>query len=121
MKESYTTLTRGQLETTLNAGPPENGKRDEGYALVNVLAREQYEREHIPGSINIPREQLDEFDRHFDKEKKIVVYCASEECPASNQAAQALSERGFRHVYDYEGGMSDWREAGNPVETARGT
>ena len=118
MAERHTTLIRGQLETTLNAGPPENDKRDEGYALVNVQAREQYDREHIPHSMNIPGEQLDEFERCFDKEKKIVVYCASPDCQASNQAAQALTERGFQHVYDYEGGLSDWREAGNPVQGA---
>ena len=118
MAERYTTLTRGQLETTLNAGPPENDRREEGYALVNVLGHQQYQQEHIPDSINIQGEQLDEFERHFDKEKKIVVYCASSECQASSQTARALKERGFQHVYDYEGGMSDWREAGNPVEGA---
>jgi rhodanese-related sulfurtransferase len=118
MTERYTTLTRGQLETTLNAGPPENDKRDEGYALVSVLGSEQFQQEHIPGSINIPGEELDEFEKHFDTEKKIVVYCASPECPASKQAAEALTERGFQHVYEYEGGMSDWRGAGNPVEGA---
>lgn len=118
MTHPYTTLTRGQLETTLNAGPPENDQRDEGYTLVNVLRREQYEQEHIPHSINIPADQIDEFERRFDKPKKIVVYCASPECQASSQAARALKQRGFEHVYDYEGGMSDWRDAGNPVEGA---
>jgi rhodanese-related sulfurtransferase len=120
MVHGYTPLTRGQLETALNAGPPENDKRNEGYALVNVLGEDQFQREHIPGSINIPGEQLDEFERRFDKEKKIVVYCASPDCSASNQAAKALSESGFEHVYDYEGGMSDWREAGRPVEGVGG-
>jgi rhodanese-related sulfurtransferase len=116
MAEGYTTLTRGQLETTLNAGPPENEKPNEGYALVNVLGRDQYHREHIPGSINIPGEQLDEFEKRFDKEKKIVVYCGSPECSASSRAAKALSESGFEHVFDYEGGMSDWTKAGNPAD-----
>jgi rhodanese-related sulfurtransferase len=118
MTESYTNLTRGQLETTLNAGPPENDKRNEGYALVNVLGSEQYRQEHIPGSINIPREQMEEFEKHFDREKKIVVYGASPDCSASQEAAETLTRSGFQHVYDYEGGMSDWREAGNPVEGA---
>ena len=118
MAESYTTLTRGQLETTLNAGPPENDKRNEGYALVNVLGSEQYQQQHIPGSINIPHERMEEFERHFDREKKILVYCASPDCSASQEAAQTLARSGFQHVYDYEGGMSDWREAGNSVEGA---
>jgi rhodanese-related sulfurtransferase len=120
MNTDYITLTRGQLQTALGAGPPENHKRDEGYALVNVLDREEFQREHIPGSISIPRQQLDEFEKHFDREKKIIVYCASPDCSASNEAAEALARRGFRHVFDYAGGMRDWKQAGNPVEGTAG-
>jgi rhodanese-related sulfurtransferase len=116
MRERFTRLTRSQLETTLGAGPPENETRREGYALVNVLDPEQFRDQHIPHSINIPSDRLDEFERRFEKDKKIVVYCASAECPASEEVANALVERGFEQVYDFEGGLDDWRAGRNPVE-----
>lgn len=119
MPDGYTTITTAQLSQTLDSGPPENDARDEGYALVNVLPQEQFQSEHIPGSINIPKEQIGRFEDRFGKDKKIVVYCASPECPASSEAANSLAERGFRHLYDYEAGLSAWREAGNPIEGTR--
>lgn len=117
MSDSPTTLGTSQLATTLEAGPPDNEARSEGYALVDVLDPEAYAREHIPGSINIPKDDLRAFERRFDPEKKIVVYCASAECPASREAARGLVERGFRHVYDFEGGLRAWKEAGCEVES----
>ncbi len=30
---------------------------------------------HIPGSINIPQGNEDEFERRFAKDKEIIVYC----------------------------------------------
>jgi rhodanese-related sulfurtransferase len=62
--------------------------------------------------------ERDLLEDDFDREKKIVVYGASPDCSASQEAAETLTRNGFQHVYDYEGGMSDWREAGNPVEGA---
>jgi rhodanese-related sulfurtransferase len=116
MTKDYIRLERSQLETTLDAGPPENGNPAEGVALVNVLDTDQFREEHIPGSINIPADDIDEFERRFAKDKKIVVYCASRDCPASREAAEALVQRGFEHVFDYEGGLSEWKDAGRDVE-----
>ena len=86
---------------------------------MNVLDPEQFRDQHIPHSINIPSGRLDEFARRFEKDKKIVVYCASAECPASEEVAHALVERGFAHVYDFDGGLDDWRAASNPIEGRR--
>lgn len=116
MADRHDTLSRDELEQMLRESRPENAARRQGYALVHVLAPESFEKARIPGSINIPKERIEEFERRFDKEKKIVVYCASPECPGSRQAAEALAQRGFQRVYEYEGGVSDWQEAGHNVE-----
>ena len=42
--------------------------------------------------------------------------CASFECHASPMAAKRLDQMGYKNVYDYEGGMKDWKGAGYPVE-----
>lgn len=112
----YALIDGDQLQKKLEDAPPDNEDRRRGYALVNVLPRESFEREHIPGSINAPQGQEDELEQRFDKEKEIIVYCASPECEASSKAADELTRRGFRRIVDYEAGMSEWKHAGHPVE-----
>jgi rhodanese-related sulfurtransferase len=109
------TIERSELLRRLTDEPPANEDAKEGYALVNVLAPEAFAREHIPNSINIPKGNEDEFERRFDRDKPIIVYCASPDCDASPTVAKRLIALGFREVFDYEGGMSDWKQGGNPV------
>ena len=73
---------------------------------------------HIPGSINIPHGNEDVFERRFAKDKEIIVYCGSPDCPASDNVAAALVTRGFRRVYDYAGGLSDWQQGGYPIASS---
>lgn len=111
----FITIDGEQLSQKLMQTAPDNTDRRQGFALVNVLDEAQFERAHIPGSINIPQGQEQVFDQRFDKEKEIVVYCASPKCEASEKAAAALAQRGFQHVQDYAEGLTDWRQAGRPI------
>lgn len=114
-RQTYATMTRRDLERRIEEQPPDNEDPETGYALVNVLDPDAFEREHIPNSINIPRKRIEEFEKRFGKSKEIIVYCASPECPASLEVAKQLAARGFNNVHDYEKGMSDWKMAGDPV------
>lgn len=102
-----TPINRDDLKT-MNEGTHED------FVLINVLPRDAFNAQHIRTSINIPLEEED-FTQKVEavagsKERKIVVYCASFDCDASSQAANHLEAAGFTQVYDYEGGMQDWRE-----------
>jgi rhodanese-related sulfurtransferase len=106
------TLKREELRQMIDAKEP--------FHLINVLDPDAFAQAHIPGSQNIPGA-----DKHFvrevertvgDKDATIVVYCASFDCSASPTAARKLDQSGFTQVYDYAGGIKDWREAGYPVE-----
>jgi rhodanese-related sulfurtransferase len=47
-----------------------------GAQLVDVLAREEYEEDHLPGAINIPLEELDrETAGRLDRSRPVIVYC----------------------------------------------
>lgn len=111
----YATLGRADLERKLAETRPDNAHSTAGYALVNVLPREHFERAHIPDSINIPVGEEEEFERRFDRDKEIVVYCASPDCDASPKVAAELARRGFAYVQDYEEGLSEWQKAGHAV------
>lgn len=48
----------------------------EGAQLVEVLPREEYEEEHIPGAISIPLRKIDdEAPQRLDRERPVIVYC----------------------------------------------
>lgn len=96
--------------------------RDQNKALpiINVLSQEKFSHRHIPGSENIPLSE-DDFVEKVEqsaggRDQPVVVYCASEDCEASEKASEKLDQAGFREVYDYVGGMRAWQDAGQPVQ-----
>lgn len=105
------TLTVDQLKSMLD--------RNEDLTLINVLSEEDFERAHIPGSQNIPVGR-ESFEREVERlaggvEAKVVVYCADFDCQASPKAAKKLDEAGFKNVFDFEGGVKEWRKAGHEL------
>lgn len=88
---------------------------NEDFVFLNVLSREYFDKEHIPGSDNIPYDSEDFVqkveERAGGKETEIVVYCANTECTASPKAAEKLEDAGFTNVIDFEGGMEEWKDA----------
>jgi rhodanese-related sulfurtransferase len=50
--------------------------QEEGAQLVDVLPREKYEEEHLPGAINIPLKELDrEMIARLNRDAPVIVYC----------------------------------------------
>jgi rhodanese-related sulfurtransferase len=112
------TITATQLKRMIDG--------DESFELINVLSEQDFLKEHIPGSINMPvanknfASQLEELPAiGGDMNHNIVVYCANTQCTASSTAAQTLERAGFTNVQRFEGGMEEWKAAGYPVESGR--
>ena len=48
----------------------------EGAQLVEVLPREEFEDEHLPGAVNLPLKELNrETAQRLDPGRPVVVYC----------------------------------------------
>ncbi len=101
----YTRVLPAELQALL---------KEETFALVNT---------HIPFEGNIPGTDLsipyNEIERNLnllpaDENAKIVLYCRSG--PMSAQASETLVGLGYTNVWDLEGGMIAWQEAGLPLE-----
>lgn len=112
------TISQSSLCNRLEQEPANNQNSRKGFALVNVLGKEQFAKEHIPNSINIPKGEEAEFEKRFANDKEIIVYCASPECDASPTVARELQKRGFSNIIDFDGGMTSWKDAGGSVESA---
>ena len=80
---------------------------EEGYILLDVRSKEEYEEGHIPGAVCIPLEELPErADAELkDKEQMIYVYCRSGN--RSKKAAKKLCNMGYTNITEI-GGIADW-------------
>ena len=82
------------------------------FHLINVVPAHEFAETHIPGARNVPLDTPNfatQVERAIGgKVANVVVYCASEECPASTKAAEKLEAAGFTNVFDYKGGAKAW-------------
>lgn len=94
--------------------------RGEDTIVLNVLAEEQFEQEHIPRSHNIPGDHpsfVQEVERLAGrKDRRIIVHCSSVQCRASGDAAERLTRAGFTSVSHFPGGIAEWKQAGYSLE-----
>jgi len=77
------------------------------YQLLDVRQPQEYENEHLPGARLIPLKQLPEKQGYLDRQKPLLVYCASG--GRSRAAAQYLGGLGFKEVYNISGGIKKWQ------------
>ena len=84
----------------------------QGAALLDVREPDEFEQGAVPGSVHIPRGNLEPNveNRLPDKEAAVVVMCAGG--VRSAFAAQTLQEMGYRDVVSMDGGFNRWKDEG---------
>ena len=83
---------------------------------VDTRSAETFQKEHIPGAINIPhRTMTAESTSHLDKSILYVSYCDGIGCNASTKGALTLVKLGFQ-VKELMGGIDWWKQDGYPTE-----
>ena len=103
---SFTRVSPEELRSTM---------REDEIVLVNTHV--PFEGD-IPGTdLSIPYDQIGRnLDRLPGKDEKIALYCRSGTMSAA--AAETLVRVGYDNVWDLEGGMIAWREAGYRLKGA---
>ncbi|MGB3780583.1 MAG: rhodanese-like domain-containing protein [Tunicatimonas sp.] len=101
-------LSSTDFATKLEALPNEQ--------LIDVRTPDEYQTGHLPHSTVIDFKGEDFRDKmaQLDKKQPVMVYCAAG--GRSTAAAALLEELGFSEVYELEGGITRWREAGQVIE-----
>lgn len=92
--------------------------RGDDITLVEALPAKYFRKEHLPGAINLPLDEIDALALRLlpEKDALIVTYCADTACPNSGIAAERLQQLGYTNVREYVEGKQDWIEAGLPTE-----
>ena len=108
----YTEKDQGAVYVNITA---EEAKQimdsEEGYIILDVRTKEEYDQGHIPSAILIPNTEIETKAEEVltDKDQQILVYCRSGR--RSKIAAEALVELGYTNIKEF-GGIIDW-----PYET----
>ncbi len=91
----------------------------EGHLLLDVREPDEYEQGAIPGSIHIPRGNLESGieNRVTDRDQPIVVMCAGG--VRSAFAADTLGQLGYTDVVSMDGGFNRWKDEGRNWSTPR--
>jgi rhodanese-related sulfurtransferase len=107
-------LTVQQLKAGLDKATQPKQK---GFVLVDVRSPDEHMSGFIPGTdFNIDFREIETRHRELktNLDQHIVVYCQSGH--RSNIAAETLMGLGYQHVYNVEGSMNSWEEAGYPIK-----
>ena len=104
------TVNREELQALMSNGAEP--------VLIEALPQKYYDEGHLPGARHLPLDQVGSRAGEVapNKSVPVVVYCASDSCRSSSEAASQLSELGYSDVSVYPGGKKDWEEAGLAFE-----
>jgi molybdopterin/thiamine biosynthesis adenylyltransferase/rhodanese-related sulfurtransferase len=85
----------------------------ESFQLLDVREIFEHEIARIDGAKLIPLREIGARAEELPREEQIIVHCHSGK--RSAQAVRLLRERGFRNVYNLEGGIDAWSSEINPA------
>ena len=88
-----------------------------GVVVLDVRSPEEFAAGHLPGAININVEDAGFADAiaTLDKNATYAVYCQSGR--RSGIATSQMAEAGFATLFDLQGGVQAWQQAGGALTT----
>ena len=111
--------------------------KEKNALVIDSLPQDIYMKEHIPKTLNFPRELLDKLDTKNKTEKieefidkyledypklnkiinnktldkkdiPFIIYCFDKNCKSSGRFIDHLYECGYNNIYEYSGGIKEW-------------
>jgi rhodanese-related sulfurtransferase len=84
-------------------------ERDPSLFLIDVRMMYEFEEHNIPGSFNIPLEEviLPDWEAYIDQDGVDVVFYSNGDIYA-DQAWMLSAEKGYKNLYVMKGGLNEW-------------
>jgi rhodanese-related sulfurtransferase len=103
-------FTTGPVELSANLD-----EKNPNIVVIDVREAEDYRKGHIPGALNLPRDQWSS-RAGLRKDKLNVLYCYSHVCHLAAAAAVEMSKDGYS-IMEMDGGFEAWKE--NDLEISK--
>ena len=89
---------------------------NEPVVILDVRDEEQYDAEHLPGAISLPRAAIElEIDELVpDQDTHIIAHCGGN--TRGSLSAHTLQIMGYENASVLTGGFRGWKAAGLPTE-----
>ena len=87
--------------------------------VLDVRPPEEYAEGHVPGAVNVPLNELEQYLKALSPDQEIVAYCRGPHCVLAFDAVAQLREKGLP-ARRLEDGYPEWKTAGFPVEVSSG-
>ncbi|MEO0581816.1 MAG: rhodanese-like domain-containing protein [Bacteroidota bacterium] len=88
----------------------------QNYYLIDVRTPQEYAGGKIPGAINlnVNNPNFQEKLAELDPSRPVLVYCHAG--GRSARAGRIMTNYGFTEVFNLQGGITQWRSAGEQIE-----
>lgn len=80
--------------------------KDDTFKLVDVRTQEEYDADHVPGSVLLPVDELPHRYQELGQTTHLVFICQNG--GRSAQAAEFIASIGGSEIYNVVGGMANW-------------
>ena len=94
-------------------------RQKEAVKILDVRTPAEYETVHIPGSYNVPLDQLPEHHIEIGNKLQAPVILVCRSGARAEQAAKLFEETNLTHFHVLRGGISAWEQAGKPVKRGK--
>ena len=84
--------------------------QEDKFILVNALDEARFRALHIPGSINICKDE--DIQKCLTRTDHIIIYCTDEACNRSILLYQKLEALGYEKIFRFAGGLREWESDG---------
>jgi len=102
------------ISTTERVSPTDfNDELADSPAILDVRNPREWSTKHIPGSINIPLNHLQDRLAEVPRDRRIAVHCAGGY--RSSTAASILHRNGINNLIEMTGGLAAWESAKLPL------
>ena len=101
--------------TNLNSSDFAKKISDPAVVILDVRTPGEFNEGHIKGAVNVDYEGMN-FEgevNKLDKTKTYAVYCRSGR--RSGLATEVMAKNGFKSIFNLNGGVIDWQNAGNQL------
>lgn len=81
--------------------------------VLDIRNPREYALKHIPGSVNIPLNHLEERLAELPRDRRLSIHCAGGY--RSSIGASILEQHGFNNLVELTGGLAAWESANLPL------